>query len=430
MGVLNVKKILFMVIASSLIFLVACGNKKTTETKEVADKADQVVEFWHIETGEREKIYEEAALEFEKENPGVKVKLTRFPNDSYKEKLSVAMAGGEVPDVFQSWGGGWLKNFADEGNVLDITADVEENHFNQLTLDNSTYDGKVYGLPMGLTIDVVFYNKEIFDEYGLVPPKTFDEWLEIIDILNENNVIPIALTNKTKWPGAYYFMNFAARVGGPELFNNALNRQGQGFDDPAYVEAGKYIQELVERNAFNPGFNGVPYDEGQGRQLLYSGQAAMMDMTISMVNDIRNEAPDFEEKVDFFLFPTVEGGKGDQTQVGGSASPVFSVYEESEVAELSINYIKHLTNKERAYEYVERTGSLSAVAGVAPKNPLVKRFFEVTENATHIQMPYDQTLPPELGELHKDTTQALFALDMTPEEAAKKMEEKASQLLD
>ena len=79
---------------------------------------------------------------------------------------------------------------------------------------------------------------------------------------------------------------------------------------------------------------------------------------------------------------------------------------------------------EIAHDYVERTGSLSAVAGIEPKDPLVKRFFEITENATHIQMPYDQTLAPELGELHKDTTQALFGLDMTPEEAAKQMEEK------
>ena len=45
-------------------------------------------------------------------------------------------------------------------------------------------------------------------------------------------------------------------------------------------------------------------------------------------------------------------------------------------------------------------------------------------------MPYDQTLVPELGELQKDTTQALFGLDMTPEEAAKQMEDKAKELLD
>ena len=337
------RKLLFMLIASSVLFLVACGGDESSGSNETSD-SDTTLEFWHIEPGEKGKIFEEVAAQFEEENPGVKVKLTRIPNDSFKEKLSVAMSGGEVPDVFQSWGGGWLKNFADDGNVLDITADVEEGHFNQLALDNSTYDDKVYGLPIGLTIDLVFYNKEIFDKYGLEAPETFDEWMKVIEVLNENDVIPIALTNQTKWPGAYYLMNFAARIGGPDLFNSAFNRKGKGFDDPAYVEAGEYIQELVERNAFNPGFNGVPYDEGQGRQLLYSGQAAMMDMTISLLNNIRDEAPEFEEKLDFFLFPTVPGGKGDQTQVGGSASPVFSVYGDSKNPDLATEFIK-ATNK-------------------------------------------------------------------------------------
>lgn len=422
------RRLLFLLVFSTVLFLAACGGD-SNESQGSAD-GDKVIDFWHIEAGERGKIFEEVAAQFEKENPGVKVKLTRIPNDSFKEKLSVAMSGGEVPDVFQSWGGGWLKNFADNGNVLDITADVEEGHFNQLALDNSTYDGKVFGLPIGLTIDVVFYNKEIFEEYGLEAPETFDEWLTIIDVLNENDVIPIALTNQTKWPGAYYLMNFAARIGGPELFNNAYNRTGQGFDNPAYIEAGEYIQELVERDAFNPGFNGIPYDEGQGRQLLYSGQAAMMDMTIALLNNVRDEAPEFEEKLDFFEFPSIPGGKGVQTQVGGSASPVFSVYSDSEHPELATEFIKLLTSTEIAHDYVKRTGSLSAVAGIEPEDSLVKRFYEITENATHIQMPYDQTLVPELAELHKDTTQALFGLDMTPEEAAKRMEEKAKELLD
>lgn len=423
------RKLLFMLVASSVLFLAACGGDDTSKSGEAAN-GDEVIEFWHPDVGEVAKIYEEVVAQFEEENPGVKVKMTHIPNDSFKEKLSVAMSGGEVPDVFRTWGGGWLKNFADNGNVLDVTAEVEDGYFNEQALANTVFNDKVYGLPLGLTIDVVFYNKEIFAEYDLEAPETFDEWLTVIDTLNENDIIPISLTNQTKWPGAYYFMNFAARIGGPELFNNAFNRTGQGFDDPAYVQAGEYIQKLVEKDAFNPGFNGIPPDEGQGRQLLYSGQAAMMDMTIYMINNIRDEAPEFEEKLDFFVFPSVPGGKGVQTQVGGSASPAYSIYQDTKNPDLAIEFIKLLTSKEVAVDFVNRTGSLSSVAGIEPDDPLIKRFYDIAENATHIQMPYDQTLVPELGELHKDTTQALFGLDMTPEEAAKKMEEKAKELLD
>ena len=35
----------------------------------------------------------------------------------YKTNLVVAMGTGNPPDVFHSWGGGWLKQFADAGQV-------------------------------------------------------------------------------------------------------------------------------------------------------------------------------------------------------------------------------------------------------------------------------------------------------------------------
>ncbi|WP_245807769.1 extracellular solute-binding protein [Halobacillus massiliensis] len=421
------KKLLGLFMLSFVFVLAACGGSSTSSGEGSGQKE---IEFWQIDGGEKEEVYQEAIDRFEENNPDVNVKMTRISNDAYKQKLSVAMSGGNPPDVFTSWGGGWLKQFVDQDKVLEVTEDIDKSHFNELALDNGTFEDKVYGLPLGLSIDVVFYNKEIFNEYGLEEPQTYKEWLNIIDTLNENDVIPIALANSTKWPGAYYLMNFASRVGSPELFESAFNREGKGFDDDAYVQAGEYIQEMVKKDAFNEGFNGVPYDEGSGRQLLYSGQAAMMDMTISLLNDVRNEAPEFEEKLDFFLFPTVEGGKGDQTQLGAATGPVWSVSKNTEHPELATELLKELTSEETAQQYTDRTGSLNAISGVEPSDEFAKQFNDVVENATHLQMPYDQTLPPELAELHKDTTQAIFGLSMTPEEAAQKMEEEAEKALE
>lgn len=434
------KKLISILSIFSILFLAACGlnggsssNQSSGETKDdkvTSGDEKKVLEYWYIDTGEKEKVYLEAVDRFKEKHPDVEVKTLQVPNDAYKQKLSVAMSGDEAPDVFHSWGGGWLKNFADEDKILDLTDVTDKAHFNELALDNSTYDDKVYGLPLSLSIDVVFYNKEIFDKFDLTAPKTYEDWLTVIDTLNENDVIPIALANQTKWPGAYFLMNFASRIAGPELFESALNREGRSFDDPAYVQAGEYLQELVEKDAFNPGFNGVPYDEGQGRQLLYSGQAAMMDMTISFLNNVRQEKPEFEEKLDFFLFPTVPGGKGDQTHVGAATGPVWSVSKASEQSELAIELINELTSTETAQNYTDRTGTLTAVKDIVPADEFTKRFYDVVKNATHLQMPYDQTLPPELAELHKDTTQAIFGLDMTPEEAAQSMEAKAKEELE
>lgn len=430
------KKLFTILAFFSMLLLAACGGHQedasggsNSSNNDSGAQDEKVIEVWHIETGEREKLFKEIAKKFEEEHPGVKVKLLQTPNDAYKQKLAVAMSGGNPPDVFHSWGGGWLKHFVEQGNVRDITADIDKSHYLETVLNNSIFDGKVYGVPLGLSIDVIFYNKEIFEKYGLKEPKTYKEFTDIIKTLKDHDIIPVSLANKTKWPGAYYLMNFASRLAGPELFDSAFNRKGRSFDDPAYIKAGEYIQELVKMNAFNPGFNGIPYDEGRGRQLMYSGQAAMMDITISFLNNVRSEAPQFEEKLGFFLFPTLPEGKGDQTQIGGVTSPVWSVSSASKNPDLAVEFIQALTSKEAAQQYTDRTGSLTAIKDVVPKDKFVKRLYDVVQKATHIQMPYDQTLPPELAELHKDTTQALFGLSMTPEEAAEKMEEKAKELL-
>ena len=75
-------------------------------------------------------------------------------------------------------------------------------------------------------------------------------------------------------------------------------------------------------------------------------------------------------------------------------------------------------------------GWLPAVIGTPIDDPMTADLMAYLENAGYMQLYYDQFLPPELGELHKDTTQAIFGGTMTPLEAARAMEAKAKELLD
>jgi raffinose/stachyose/melibiose transport system substrate-binding protein len=49
--------------------------------------------------------------------------------------------------------------------------------------------------------------------------------------------------------------------------------------------------------------------------------------------------------------------------------------------------------------------------------------------ASFVQLAYDQFLPPELAQVHLDTTQQIFGLSTTPEEAAQTMEAAAAEQL-
>src|SRR5690606_6705977 len=234
---------------------------------------------------------------------------------------------------------------------------------------------------------------------------------------------------KTKWPGALFYMYLASRIADHHLFINAYERNGAGYDDNAYVRAGELIQELVRREAFNSDFNKLPFDTGQSRQLLYSGKAAMEIQTNAYINFIRNEAPEFEEKLGIFPFPVIDGGKGMITDLIGGVSPVLSISANTKYPEEAIALIEALASVEFAEQLANETGAISAIKGVRYLDPFAQQLHEMMLNATYVQSYYDQVLPASLAELHKDTTQSLFGLTITPEEAAQQMEEMAEKIL-
>jgi raffinose/stachyose/melibiose transport system substrate-binding protein len=441
------KKLSLLVMALlfvSVLALAACSSDKETagqgagdqDTKEqdTANKGSDeevVLDFWHFDPGARMEVYQEAVNRFEAEHENVKVNMLQIPNDQYKQRVVVAMSGGNAPDIFASWGGGWLEEFVNSGQVMDLTdEDIEFDKFVDVALANSKFNDRVYGLPLGISVYNFFYNKEIFEKHNLDVPETYDEFLNVIEVLKDGDLYPIALANQPMWPGAFYLMYFADRLGGEEVFQGAYRRTGKGFDDEAYIQAGKYIQDLVKMDAFNPGFNGLPYDAGSARQLIYSDQAAMMLMTGGFVNNVRQEFPEFEEKMGVFQFPAIEKGKGNPSNISAGISPTWSIKKDTEHPELAVAFLNELTSLVTAQDYVDRSGNVVAIKGVEVKDPWVKIFSGWVNEANSIQFPYDQTLPPELAEIHKNTTFNLFGLSITPEKAAEEMEKTAKKVLE
>lgn len=411
---------LFMMVAL-LVFLTACMPSAETEQKTLT--------FWHIGIGKERTILEEAVKRFEEKHPDVKVEIVAHQNDAYKTKLPVAMGGGNPPDIFHSWGGGWLGEFVEAGQVYDLTDQVDADRFAPAALEAATFDGKIMGVPLAMDVVPVWYNKEVFEKYDIEPPETWDELMQVMETLKKNDVIPFALANKTKWTGAFYLMYLADRVGGEQVFQNAMDRKGS-FDHPAYVKAGEYIQQLVKAGAFPEGFNGLDEDTGQSRQLFYSGKAAMYVMGSWFLNNIQDENPEMEKKVDFFPFPAVPDGKGDPSNLVGGVSPVYSISASCKYPDLAVELLKELTSEETVKPFAEHRGAIPALKGIEIDDESVQRLKEMVDQANYLQIYYDQTLPPELAEEHKNTTQSLFGLKMSPKEAAKAMEKKAKEQLD
>ncbi|MCB9137076.1 MAG: extracellular solute-binding protein [Caldilineaceae bacterium] len=411
----------------------ASGESAAAETD--SSDGDVFIDFWHIQNQSPE-INQDAVDRFMADNPGVDVEVSVLQNDPYKTKIKVAMGAGNPPCVFLTWGGGPLYEYVKAGQAVDLTpymdADNYKDRFVPASLSNVTFDGKIWGVPVeNSAIAVFWYNKNIFDEYGLTPPATWDELMTVAETLKENGIIPFALANKTKWTSSMYYMYLVDRLGGPEVFAKAATRTGGSFEDPVFVQAGEMIQEMVNNGYFNEGFNGLDYDTGQSRQLLYSGKAAMELMGNWQLSTMRSENPEFEaDSLSFFPFPAVEGGAGDPSNVVGTVGDnYYSVSSACPYPDQAFEMITYLIDDE-SIPLRAANGRIPPVKGFESDDPALQEIIDLIGSAASVQLWYDQYLPPELGEVHKDTMQSLFGLEITPEEAATAQEEATANFYD
>ena len=399
-----------------------------------ADEHEPVtLTVWHTSIEDNRKaVFDEAIARFNEEYPYVTVNSIAIENDTYKTKIVTAMGSGDAPDLFHNWGGGWLDAFIQEGLVYNITDAVVNGGIADETSpsvrDLACYNGQYYGLPYVVTIAPIFYNKVIFEQLDIEFPKTMSEMEAACDKLVANGYIPFALGNSPKWPGCLELIYRSMRYGGTDLFSKVYNHEeGYTFENEAYIKAGQGIQDSVKKNYYPVGCNGIANDAGGSRMLLYSNKAAMLMVTTSALAQIRNENPDFyENNLAVGAYPALDDKPETIHEIVGGGY-VMSISESCKNKEEAVALLKYLCDAKSGKSWMENASSLPPQSGVTSEDPRIAATLDIINNATFSQNYFDQALRADLIELHKDTTQALFGLDMTPEEAARKMAERDAE---
>ena len=382
------------------------------------------LQLWHIWTDENRGVpIERAARRFEEANPGIRVVISATPNDPYKTRLRTVGAE-EFPDVFHSWGGGWLESFIDAGFVADITNEVNQarSELNPALINNANFRGRYYGVPYIASTTILFYNKDIFNRFNLQVPRNFSELERVAEVLIANDITPFALANRTRWPGAQHFVLVSMRIGGGDIFTRAYNRQVP-FTDPAFIQAGDMIIDMVGKGWFPSGANGMDWDTGQSRILFYTERAAMLVQTSGFMGTARVENRAFyDEKLALATYPVIEGGRGTSTELLAGTN-IFSVSAHSRNPELARKLAIFLATDQELQQTFLNNGILAAKPGLNVTDSHVRTALDQLNNATFLQNFIDQTLSPEMASLHQDTTQALIGRTMTSQQVAAAMQQ-------
>jgi multiple sugar transport system substrate-binding protein len=134
--------------------------------------------FWAM--GREGEVVQSLVPEFERQHPGVRVKVQQIPWNAAHEKLLTAYAGDALPDIFQL-GNTWIPEFVILRAIEPLderltSATPRADHFSGL-LATSEIDGRLYGLPWYVDTRVLFYRMDILARAGFgQPPRTWREW--------------------------------------------------------------------------------------------------------------------------------------------------------------------------------------------------------------------------------------------------------------
>jgi len=397
-----------------------------------------VINWWHISTEESQKAYWQGLADaYMAENPNVDIQITVLENAAFKERLVTVMQAGDPPDLFESWGGAVLWNYANNGLVRDIAPELEgewkDSFSAQAALELFGQDGEYYGVPWTWGAVGIFYNKALFEQAGLDPenpPATWAEFVDAVQILKDAGITPFGLGEAETWTGHFWWVYLATRLGGQEAFLKAYNRTGSFADEP-FVQAGEYLQELIDMGAFNDSYMALNHPEMEG--LFGNSECAMILMGQWVPDAQAQYSEDGEgigdDNLGFFNFPAIEGGAGNPGDVMGGGDGIAVGKNAPDEA---IDFLKYLTNadNQRAGAALFVVPVVKGLDDVFSDNPVMQAILTARDNAPYFQLYYDQFLPPALATEVVDAVATIFAGTASPEEAAQAIEDVASLELD
>ena len=404
---------------------------------EAAAQATEVSFYYPVAVGGPiTKLVDSLAADFEKENPGIKIKP--IYSGSYQEsivKALTAMKSGEPPvlSVLLSTD---MFTLIDEGAIVDWTglatsADDQAwlKSFYPAFMENSQTGGKVWGVPFQRSTIVLYWNKEMFKEAGFDPNRAPENWKEMLQYAQKLTKRD-GSGNVTQWgvqvPSSgfpYWLFQGFTTPNNVVLMNKAGNQTY--YDNPAVIEALQYWVDLSQKHKVMP--PGI-IEWGTTPKDFFERKIAMMWTTTGNLTNVKNNA-----KFDFGVAMLPANKRRGSPTGGGN----FYLFKKSTPAQqqAALKFAKWITSAERAAQWGIETGYVAVrpaawetvtlrkyAAGFPPATVARDQLeFSVAELSTHENQRVTKAL--------NDGLQAALTGTKKPDQAMKDAQREADRIL-
>lgn len=199
----NIRR-LSLVLATAAVTLSACfggatpeeaneGNEGGDETAASGDATSGAIDWWGWTP--ESAVAEEYITAFNAEYPDIEVNFRQIPIDTYEQTIRPALASDTGPDVFDIAPGAQFVLYEGQAAVVEpaveeALGDDWEEHLAPIGVAGLTNDdGELKAVSIGSTFaGPVWINQALFEQVGVEPPTTVDEWIEVCETFRSNDI--------------------------------------------------------------------------------------------------------------------------------------------------------------------------------------------------------------------------------------------------
>lgn len=230
--------------------------------------------------------------------------------EQYNQTPDAMLAQPPVPDIMLITPGWFLDRAIDSGGLTDLTNLWQESGAAEALQPGlralSEREGKQYYLPVGYNWNGFYYNKDVFAQYGLQPPTTWDEFLQVCETLWMNGVVPLSMSGEDPFMGSLWLDYLNLRLNGPDVHRQLIAGEIP-FTDPRIRAVFEQWAQLVEKGYFHDGAATMGTQEALAavvqKDNLLGAKPAMVLSGPAFLGEL---APERRAELGFFPFPVLD----------------------------------------------------------------------------------------------------------------------------
>ena len=266
-------------LGTTVLVLAACSSGSAAPADDSATSGE--ISWWGWTPAEKV-IADSYIAEFNKDFPDIEVTFKQLGLGDYQAIMRPALASNEGPDVFNIAPGVLFGQFSQFG--IDLTPAMEETlgaDWKDLLVPAAIEpltdsEGELKAAAVGFVYaGPLWINKDLFDEYGLTPPTTIDEWIDVCAEFQSHDVGCFVHGAQDEGFNRDMFQAIADTIN-PGLFVRAAAGEAE-WTDPDLVEAMEIWKSLFDDGVMQPGALGTRHYPDANNEFL-AQKYAMIQM--------------------------------------------------------------------------------------------------------------------------------------------------------